>query len=585
MKLRYSIFAALAALLVFTTSCEKENAVTLLDEIQVSSSYVALPAAGGSYKVTVKATDAWKFEDIFAVATGEKDADGKDIMKKVPLPTWLKASATSGVAGETEITFTADAAKDSREAELQLTCADKTQRINVIQVTEKTETPLSTCAEVIAGPDSKTFRVTGVCTRIANTQYGNWYLQDATGEIYIYGTVDGTGAYNWASFGIEVGDEVTVEGPKTTYNGTVELVDVAVISVKKSLVKIEEGESASFDAAGGDFQVVVSVSGDGPAIKISDEATSWVGISSIAASGKTSTITFHVAPNDGEAARTATIYFTSTSGKSSSTVTASVSQMGLSGTLTNPFSVADAIAYCQTLDGNSANDFYVKGKVSRIANNGQFGSYGNATFFISDDGEFLGTDDKNPELTHDFEAYRVLFFDNEKWVEGHAQVSVGDEVLICGKLTKYNGIAETAQNAAYIYSINGVTTDANGVGSLDFPFNVAGAMSAIDAGVTNNVFVAGVVSKIANNGEFGAQYGNGTFWISDDGIYNDDLTKDFEAYRVLWLGNRKWVEGDDQIAVGDKVVLCGQLTKYGSTYETSSGKAYIYSVNGKTGEE
>jgi hypothetical protein len=51
---------------------------------------------------------------------------------------------------------------------------------------------------------------------------------------------------------------------------------------------------------------------------------------------------------------------------------------------------------------------------------------------------------------------------------------------------------------------------------------------------------------------------------------------------VLWLGNKKWADGDDEIAVGDQVILHGQVTKYGSTYETSSGKAYVYSVNGKT---
>ena len=256
--------------------------------------------------------------------------------------------------------------------------------------------------------------------------------------------------------------------------------------------------------------------------------------------------------------------------------------MGLSGTLTNPFSIEQAIAYCKTLDGNSANDFYVKGKVSRIANNGLFGSYGNATFWLSDDGEFLGTDDKNPDKAHDFEVYRVLFFGNEKWTEGHANISVGDEVIICGKLTLYNGIAETAGNNAYIYSINSVTTDANGVGSAAYPFNTAGAINFIDNGGSNNVFVKGIVSEIANNGQFGAQYGNGTFWISDDGVRHNDPALDFEAYRVLWLGNRKWQEGDDQIKVGDNVVICGQLTKYGTTYETSSGKAYLYSVNGKT---
>ena len=69
-------------------------------------------------------------------------------------------------------------------------------------------------------------------------------------------------------------------------------------------------------------------------------------------------------------------------------------------------------------------------------------------------------------------------------------------------------------------------------------------------------------------------------------MFNDDLTKDFEAYSVYWLGNKSWVEGNGQVAVGDKVVLCGKLTKYTkndkSTYETSSKKAYVYSINGKT---
>ena len=112
MKLRYSIFAALAALLaVFTTSCEEENAITLLDEIQVSSSYVALPAAGGSYKVTVTATDAWAISEI---------------------PEWLTVNPSSGEAGEKEVTFTATAATDSREAEVKVVCAGKTQLINVI---------------------------------------------------------------------------------------------------------------------------------------------------------------------------------------------------------------------------------------------------------------------------------------------------------------------------------------------------------------------------------------------------------------------------------------------------------------------
>ena len=94
--------------------------------------------------------------------------------------------------------------------------------------------------------------------------------------------------------------------------------------------------------------------------------------------------------------------------------------------------------------------------------------------------------------------------------------------------------------------------------------------------------MSGTISKIVNNGQFNAEYGNASFWISSNGTFNDDLTKDFEAYRVLYLGNRKWAAGDAEVAVGDKVMLYGPLTTYKGTSETVGNEAYIYSLNGKT---
>ena len=37
-----------------------------------------------------------------------------------------------------------------------------------------------------------------------------------------------------------------------------------------------------------------------------------------------------------------------------------------------------------------------------------------------------------------------------------------------------------------------------------------------------------------------------------------------------------------QVAAGDEVVIKGQLTLYKTTYETSSKKAWLYSLNGAT---
>ena len=160
-------------------------------------------------------------------------------------------------------------------------------------------------------------------------------------------------------------------------------------------------------------------------------------------------------------------------------------------------------------------------------------------------------------------------------------------MIIYGQLTKYekNGTTtyETTNKKAKIYSLNWATSDENGVGNVNYPFNAAGAKKFIDdtqaamaaakdKGETltiPDVAVAGVVSELVSGG-FSAQYGNGTFWISDDGS-----AKDFEAYRVMYLENQAFTEGMTNVAVGDAVILKGQLTKYKETYETSQNKAYL----------
>ena len=189
----------------------------------------------------------------------------------------------------------------------------------------------------------------------------------------------------------------------------------------------------------------------------------------------------------------------------------------------------------------------------------------------------------------------MYWFGNTPWAEGNAQIQVGDEVVVCGKTTLYKGVAETSSKKAWVYSVNGVTSDANGIGNEGAPFNVAGAIAFIDActaateaakaadqpaPVFPDVCVKGKISKVVYT--FSAQYGTATFWISDDGAFNDDPTKDFEAYSVYYFGNKAWEEGNTQIAEGDEVILKGQLTKYKTTYETSSKKAWVASLNGKT---
>ena len=89
-------------------------------------------------------------------------------------------------------------------------------------------------------------------------------------------------------------------------------------------------------------------------------------------------------------------------------------------------------------------------------------------------------------------------------------------------------------------------------------------------------YVQGIISDIVE--EFGTQYGNATFWISDNGS-----DKTFEVYRCLYLGNVKYSNTADQnISVGDKVIVYGILTNYNGTPETSQNNAYLYKISAGT---
>ena len=90
----------------------------------------------------------------------------------------------------------------------------------------------------------------------------------------------------------------------------------------------------------------------------------------------------------------------------------------------------------------------------------------------------------------------------------------------------------------------------------------------------NDVYFKGKICSIKYT--FSAQYGTATFNVSDDGATGGT---EFICYSVYTLGNKPWVEGNDQIAVGDVVVICGKITNYNGTLETASKKAYIVSLN------
>ena len=270
MRLKY-IIATLAAAAALFTGCQEEGD-TYFDEIRVDSSYVGIPMAGGTREITIKATDDWAFV-------------------QDEIPDWLTISPLSGSYGEFKVKFSADETLDGRNAELQIKCANRVQRINVIQGLATVSE--ATVADVMGGPEKK-YRVTGVVTRIHGAHYGNMYINDGTVEdpgLQIYGTLDKKGnkmekstAYDCFNSGhenaweISVGDKVTVEGPMSIYQGAAELVDVTIIKIEKALVKVEPLEIELDGPAAGDTLIKIASKAENVKITPND---SWLYVKEI----------------------------------------------------------------------------------------------------------------------------------------------------------------------------------------------------------------------------------------------------------------------------------------------------------------
>lgn len=79
-----------------------------------------------------------------------------------------------------------------------------------------------TVAEFLeAEEDATVYQLTGEITSVTNTVYGNFYLNDGTGEVLIYGLCSPTGETKyWEASGVKAGDTITVQTVRSSYNGT-----------------------------------------------------------------------------------------------------------------------------------------------------------------------------------------------------------------------------------------------------------------------------------------------------------------------------------------------------------------------------
>jgi hypothetical protein len=623
MKLK-NFFLSILAGAALAAGCAQEQAISSIAEFKPEMSYIGIPLEGGITTTAVQATASWSFDTS-------------------AIPEWLTVTPTSGAAGTEHIVFAAEAntGTSERSVNLVVNVAGKQQNFTVIQAGPgAVEAPLSTIADVMAGNDGTLFRIRGTVTTIANTNYGNLYIEDATGSIYIYGLFNAKGQYpkdagGWATFGVDAGDVITVQGPRTMYGTTLELVDATLISVEKSLITVDPGE-VEVSSEAGTFTVTVTSKANGMAVLPSE---TWVRMTDIAAGdGDAVVYSFAYDANTTTATRTATIQFKAANSSKSVTVSQegvpptgqSITEIAAlpdnSGVETlestvvaktaKGFVVSDGTTAIYAYD-NAANPVEIGDVVKVLATKTTYNGVPELATVTSV--EKTGTASVSYPAAKDVTTTAVEYaatvaeyiqFTGVLKVSGNyfnVEIDGADPTVKQGSLSNpvetlgakdfdgkkvtvtgyFNGLSGGGK---YLNVIVTKIEEAGAKGSLANPYTPTEACEAVknltwtsntEYDSTDEVYVAGKISRIANNGTYteGGTYGNASFWISADGTENNEL----QVYRALYLGNKKFETGQTDIAVGDEVIIYGKLMNYkGNTPETVSGKAYLYSLNGKT---
>ena len=234
-----------------------------------------------------------------------------------------------------------------------------------------------------------------------------------------------------------------------------------------------------------------------------------------------------------------------------------------SGTLAEPYNVQAIVNIVSALEAGVAleKEYYVKGFVTSIPNNGISSSYNNATFYISDD----------KEGNNRFYIYRAKGLGGGD-ITDEGFIKLGDEVVVCcSSWVNYQGnTPETSQGKAYIYSINGSSeggntptptpTEAKAVSVSEF---LAAAESTSDW-----YQLTGTVKNLKD----GDQYGNFDIEDASGSVYVYGLLseKGGEKKKFQELVAAKGIKN------GSKITIIGNRGAYNGTAQVTN--AYFVSI-------
>ena len=195
------MLAALAA------ACTKP----IVPSLGMLSSSVSFDAKGGLQDISFKTNQDWSIRS---------DAG------------WVTLSPVSGGASESyqvvTVSATENTGEEERTATLTVTAGEKSAQVSVRQA-GKPAAPSMTISTFRNKKSDETtwYELTGEIASIENEEYGNFFIFDETGFVYVYGLCKtkkekGGNDQSFSGLGLKVGDRVTMMTLRSEYNGTIE---------------------------------------------------------------------------------------------------------------------------------------------------------------------------------------------------------------------------------------------------------------------------------------------------------------------------------------------------------------------------
>ena len=253
------VLLALAAFgALFVTSCKEiqDKPITPVN-ITVSSDYIEVDSVGGTYTVDLYSSTAWTAEIVISNPWGDEE-------KNFEADPWISIDPVAGSASidtsdVKEITINvkenvSDSVLYQREVIIyfrsdNMIYATTTvhQMGGVLKPNADTGPKPVTVAEFLAAEESNQwYRLSGKVVGLYNTEYGNFNIEDETGSVLCYGlNLNATaGDKTFSQIGIGEGDNVTLVGRRSSYNGTPQVGDAYYAPLK---VTVAEFLSAQID--------------------------------------------------------------------------------------------------------------------------------------------------------------------------------------------------------------------------------------------------------------------------------------------------------------------------------------------------